>query len=64
MAPLVFKAFSRHLTKHPWQLGLAMLGIMVGVAVIVAIRLTQHSAFEAFDAATPSTTDESSPPLS
>ena len=52
MSTFVFKAFSRHLTKHPWQLGLAIVGIMVGVAVIVAIRLTQHSAFEAFDAAT------------
>ena len=60
MAPLVFKAFSRHLTKHPWQLGLAMLGIMVGVAVIVAIRLTQHSAFEAFDAATRTTVGHAS----
>ena len=38
--------------QHPWQLSLAVLGIAVGVAVIVAIRLTQHSAFAAFDTAT------------
>lgn len=37
-----------------------MLGIMVGVAVIVAIRLTQHSAFEAFDAATHTTVGHAS----
>ena len=55
MPTILFKAFSRHLKQHPWQLGLAVLGIMVGVAVIVAIRLTQHSAFEAFDAATRTT---------
>jgi len=60
MPILVFKAFSRHLTKHPWQLGLALLGIMVGVAVIVAIRLTQHSAFEAFDSATRTTFGQAS----
>ncbi len=55
MSILIFKSLSRHLAKHPWQLGLALLGIMVGVAVIVAIRLTQHSAFAAFDAATRTT---------
>jgi putative ABC transport system permease protein len=53
---LVFKAFSRHLLQHPWQLALALLGITAGVAVIVAIRLTQHSAIDAFDAATRTTT--------
>ncbi|MFP6780797.1 MAG: FtsX-like permease family protein, partial [Gammaproteobacteria bacterium] len=52
MSSLVFQSISRHLSKHPWQLGLAVLGIVVGVAVIVAIRLTQNSAFEAFDSAT------------
>lgn len=52
MSLFIFKSFSRHLSKHPWQLGLALLGITVGVAVIVAIRLTQYSAFEAFDLAT------------
>ena len=37
-----------------------MLGITVGVAVIVAIRLTQHSAFVAFDAATRTTVGQAS----
>jgi putative ABC transport system permease protein len=60
MSKLIFVAFSRHLLKHPWQLGLAVLGIMVGVAVIVAIRLTQASAFDAFDAATRTTTGSAS----
>lgn len=56
MPALIIKAFSRHLRQHPWQLALALLGITVGVAVIVAIRLTQHSAIDAFDAATRTTT--------
>ncbi|MFT4563055.1 MAG: putative ABC transport system permease protein [Gammaproteobacteria bacterium] len=60
MSKLVFISFSRHLGKHPWQLGLAVLGIMVGVAVIVAIRLTQASAFDAFDQATRTTTGSAS----
>ncbi|MFT4583357.1 MAG: putative ABC transport system permease protein [Gammaproteobacteria bacterium] len=60
MSKLVFVSFSRHLLKHPWQLGLAVLGIMVGVAVIVAIRLTQASAFDAFDTATRTTTASAS----
>jgi putative ABC transport system permease protein len=55
MSKLIFQSFSRHLSKHPWQLGLAVLGIIVGVAVIVAIRLTQNSAFDAFDTATRTT---------
>lgn len=60
MPLLIYTAFSRHLIKHPWQLGLALLGIAVGVAVIVAIRLTQHSAFEAFDMATHTTMGQAS----
>ncbi len=60
MPDLIIKALSRHLRQHPWQLALALLGITVGVAVIVAIRLTQHSAIDAFDAATRSTTGPAS----
>lgn len=60
MPNLIFKAFSRHLLQHPWQLALALLGITVGVAVIVAIRLTQHSAIDAFDAAARTTTGPAS----
>jgi putative ABC transport system permease protein len=60
MSNLVLKSFTRHLVKHPWQLGLAVLGIMVGVAVIVAIQLTRHSAFDAFDTATRSTIGDAS----
>ncbi len=60
MPVLIITAFSRHLRQHPWQLALALLGITVGVAVIVAIRLTQHSAIDAFNAATRTTTGPAS----
>ena len=36
------------LLRHPWQLGLALLGIVVGVAVIVAVDLANASSKKAF----------------
>ena len=38
----------RQLTTHPWQLGLAILGIALGVAVAVSIDLANSSALRAF----------------
>ena len=38
----------RHLARHPWQLGLAVLGIALGVAVAVSIDLANESARRAF----------------
>ena len=49
---MIYVAFSRHLLKHPWQLSLAILGVTVGISVIVAIRLAQHSAYASFEQAT------------
>jgi putative ABC transport system permease protein len=42
----------RHLARHPWQLGLAVLGIALGVAVAVSIDLANESARRAFSMAT------------
>ncbi|HEX6082085.1 MAG TPA: FtsX-like permease family protein [Methylomirabilota bacterium] len=42
----------RHLGRHPWQLGLAVLGIALGVAVAVSIDLANESARRAFRLAT------------
>ena len=39
----------RYLLRHPWQSLLMVLGIMLGVAVVVAIDLANASASEAFD---------------
>src|SRR5258707_6393459 len=42
----------RHLARHPWQLGLAVLGIALGVAVAVSIDLANESARRAVSLAT------------
>lgn len=39
----------RHLLRHPWQLALALLGIALGVAVVVAVDLANVSARSSFD---------------
>ena len=46
----------RHLARHPWQLGLAVLGIALGVAVAVSIDLANESARRAFSLATEAVT--------
>ncbi len=46
----------RHLARHPWQLGLAVLGIALGVAVAVSIDLANESARRAFHLATAAVT--------
>lgn len=38
----------RYLTRHPWQTGLSILGIALGVAVVVAIDLANQGAENAF----------------
>src|SRR6266516_6912535 len=43
---------ARQLRSHPWQLGLAILGIALGVAVAVSIDLANGSALRAFALAT------------
>ena len=37
-----------YLTRHPWQLGLAALGVLIGVAVMVAVDVANQSARKAF----------------
>ena len=34
--PVLYRASFGYLLRHPWQLGLALLGICTGVAVMVA----------------------------
>jgi putative ABC transport system permease protein len=46
----------RHLGHHPWQVGLAVLGIALGVAVAVSIDLANESARRAFSLATQAVT--------
>jgi putative ABC transport system permease protein len=49
----------RYLLKHPWQFGLCVLGVALGVAMVVAIDLATTSAGRAFDLATESVTGRS-----
>jgi len=48
MIPATFRASFGYLLRHPWQLSLAVLGIAVGVAVMVAVDLANASARKAF----------------
>ena len=49
MTPLFWRALLRHPLRHPWQLGLAILGIALGVAVALAVDLANASARRSFD---------------
>lgn len=51
MTPLLWRALLRHPLRHPWQLGLAILGIALGVAVVLAVDLANASARRGFDLA-------------
>lgn len=46
--PVLYRASFGFLLKHPWQLGLALLGIGIGVAVMVAVDLANSSSRKAF----------------
>jgi putative ABC transport system permease protein len=46
----------RYLLRHPWQFGLAVLGVALGVAVVVSIDLANASARKAFTLSTEAVT--------
>lgn len=46
--PVLYKASFGYLLRHPWQLGLALAGICIGVAVMVAVDLANESSRKAF----------------
>jgi putative ABC transport system permease protein len=48
MIPATYRASFSYLLRHPWQLALSLLGIVIGVAVIVAVDLANSSARKAF----------------
>lgn len=45
---LLTRSSLRYLLRHPWQFGLAVLGVALGVAVVVSINLANASASRAF----------------
>jgi len=48
MMPVLYRASIGFLLRHPWQVALALLGICIGVAVIVAVDLAIESSRKAF----------------
>jgi len=46
--PVLYRASLGYLLRHPWQLALALLGICIGVAVIIAVDLANESSRKAF----------------
>src|SRR5919109_4247892 len=52
MNSMLWRTSYRFLLHHPWQLGLAILGIALGVAIIVAVDLARVSAKAAFERST------------
>ncbi|MEM7587471.1 MAG: FtsX-like permease family protein [Acidobacteriota bacterium] len=48
MSVLLRRAGRRHLVRHPWLIGLSVLGVAVAVAVVVGIDLANTSARKAF----------------
>lgn len=53
---LLLRTSFRSMIRHPWQIGLCILGVALGVAVVVAIDLATASARRAFDLSTQSVT--------
>ncbi|MBL8260593.1 MAG: FtsX-like permease family protein [Candidatus Competibacteraceae bacterium] len=49
MTPLLWRALLKHSLRHPWQLALAILGIALGVAVVLAVDLANASARRGFE---------------
>ena len=43
------KSSFRYLLKHPWQFGLSILGIAMGVAIVVSIDIANYSSAKAFN---------------
>jgi putative ABC transport system permease protein len=48
MTATLWRASFRHLLQHPWQMGLSVLGVAFGVAVLLAIDLANESARRSF----------------
>jgi len=48
LSGMVWRSSLRHLGAHPWQVGLSILGIALGVTVVVAVDLANESARRAF----------------
>ena len=48
MLPIRHRASLRYLFRHPWQFGLSLLGVAIGIALILSIDISNQSAERAF----------------
>jgi len=48
VTPVLWRSSLRYLVRHPWLLGLSLLGVALGVAVVIAVDLANESARSAF----------------
>ena len=44
MPPIFYQSSFRYLKRHPWQFGLAVIGVALGVTIVLSIDLTNASA--------------------
>lgn len=58
MSRLLVRAGWRYFRARPWQLGLSLLGVALGVAVVVAVELANQSAARAFSLSSEALTGE------
>ena len=49
MRPLLWKSSLRYFLRHPWQSGLSILAVALGVGVVVSIDLINESAKRSFE---------------
>jgi putative ABC transport system permease protein len=52
VTPILFRAAARYHLHHPWQLALALVGVTLGVAVVIAVDMATSSARRAFSLST------------
>ncbi|MCH8062331.1 MAG: ABC transporter permease, partial [Chloroflexi bacterium] len=52
MSAILWRSSLRYLIQHPWQVGLSILGVALGVAVVVSIDLANQSAKRSFNLST------------
>ncbi|MCK8516324.1 FtsX-like permease family protein [Methylonatrum kenyense] len=58
MSRLLVRAGWRYFRARPWQLGLSLLGVALGVAVVIAVELANQSAARAFTLSSQALTGE------
>ena len=59
MPPILYQSSFRYLKRHPWQFGLAVIGVALGVTIVLSIDLTNASAQRSMELAVQSVSGRS-----